>query len=557
MRSDAMKIGPARAPHRSLFKAAGLTDEEVNRPIIGIANAANEIIPGHIHLDTITEAVKAGVRMSGGTPLEFPTIGICDGIAMNHDGMHYSLPSREHIADSVELMAMAHPFDGLVLVTNCDKIVPGMVMAAIRLNIPTIIISGGPMMAGCCGGKDYNLSNVFEAVGKHAAGTMSDEDFQALEEIACPGAGSCSGLFTANSMNILCEALGLALPGNGTIPAVDGARVRLAKKAGMQVMELVAQQILPRDIITPDAVDNALAVDMALGGSSNSILHLTAIAAEAGITLTIDRINEVSDRVPQVSSLAPGGSYHIQDLYWAGGIPGVMARMAEKGLINGSAQTVLGAPISTYYEHVTISNDDVIRPLGTPYNEHGGIVMLSGNLAPRGAIVKRAAVHPSMMQHTGPARVFDSEEASLDAILSGKIRKGDVVAIRYEGPKGGPGMREMLAPTSAIAGVGLDKDVALITDGRFSGATRGASIGHVSPEAASRGPMAILKDGDIISIDIPAKSLSVQLSDDEIASRLAAATIPRKKLTGYLQLYAAHVSSADKGAILDRSTLEA
>ena len=555
MRSDVMKTGPARAPHRSLFKAAGLTEEELRRPIIGIANAANEIIPGHITLDTIADAVKAGVRMAGGTPLEFPSIGICDGIAMNHDGMRYSLPSREHIADSIELMAMAHPFDGLVLVTNCDKIVPGMVMGALRVNIPAIIVSGGPMMAGCGGGNDYNLSTVFEAVGRHASGAMDDEELATLEETACPGAGSCSGLFTANSMNIICEALGFALPGNGTIPAVDAARVRLAKKAGMQVMALVERGIRPRDIITPDAVENALVVDMALGGSSNSILHLTAIAAEAGLPLTIEMINAASDATPQVCSIAPGGPYHIQDLHKAGGIPAVMRRMAQRGLLHGEALTVTGNPIHTYYASAAITDEEVIRPLDTPYNTTGGIVMLSGNLAPQGGIVKRAAVHPSMMVHTGPARVFDSEEACLDAILSGTIRKGDVVVIRYEGPKGGPGMREMLAPTSAIAGVGLDRDVALITDGRFSGATRGASIGHVSPEAAAGGPLAALRDGDRISIDIPGKTLTVALSDEELAARLRETAIPRKKLAGYLQLYAAHVSSADKGAILDRTQL--
>jgi len=555
MRSDAMKKGFQRAPHRSLFRAAGLIEEELERPIIGVAHSANEIIPGHVHLKDIAEAVKAGIRMAGGTPLDFPTIGICDGIAMNHEGMKYSLPSRELIADSIEVMAKAHPFDGLVLVTNCDKIVPGMVMGAIRLNIPTIVVSGGPMMAGCRDGQDIDLSNVFEAVGKLSAGNITKDELYDIERCACPGIGSCSGLFTANSMNILCEALGIALPGNGTIPAVEARRVHLAKHAGIHILKLVEKGIKLRDIVTQKAVDNALAVEMALGGSSNSILHLTAIAAEAGIRLTIDNVNEASDKVPQICSISPGGKYHIQDLDGAGGIPAVMKELSSKGLVHMDVITVTGSPIGEAINKAKVRDRAVIRSIEDPYSEVGGIVFLKGNLAPKGAIVKRAAVDPSMMVHEGPARVFGSEEECIDDILSGKIEKGDVVVIRYEGPKGGPGMREMLAPTSAIAGVGLDKDVALITDGRFSGATRGASIGHVSPEAAARGPISIVRDGDIIKIDIPKRSISLDISEKELNQRLETLTIPKKELTGYLQLYAAHVSSADNGAVLDRSTL--
>lgn len=523
--------------------------------MIGVVNAANEIIPGHVHLDSITKAVKAGIRSAGGTPLEFPTIGVCDGIAMNHEGMKYSLPSRELIADSVEIMARAHPFDGLVLVTNCDKIVPGMVMAALRLNIPALVVSGGPMLAGRCFGADTDLSKVFEAVGTHAAGKMSDEDLLELENTACPGVGSCSGLFTANSMNIICEAIGLALPGNGTIPAIDAARVRLAKEAGMAIMNLVENDIRPKDIVTDKSVENALAVDLALGGSSNSILHLTAIAHEAGLTLTVDQVNEMSEKVPQLCSLSPGGPYHIQDLDRAGGIPALMKEILRITPLNTSELTVSGETIGTILREAVRKDADVIRCKKTKYSEVGGIVFVKGNLAPNGGIVKRAAVDESMMTHSGPARVFESEEDAVSAIQKGKINKGDVVVIRYEGPKGGPGMREMLTPTSSIAGAGLDKDVALITDGRFSGATRGASIGHVSPEAASGGPIAIVRDGDMISIDIPHYSISLDITDEEMEKRLEALKIPKKPLSGYLQLYAAHVSSADKGAVLDRSTL--
>jgi len=555
MRSDAMKKGFQRAPHRSLLRADGLIDEELERPIIGVCDATNEIIPGHVHLDVISNAVKAGIRAAGGTPLGFSTIGVCDGVAMNHRGMKYSLPSRELIADSIEIMSTAHPFDGLVLVTNCDKIVPGMVMAAIRMNIPTIVVSGGPMLAGHYKKRDIDLSNVFEAVGKFKLGKMEEDEFKAIEGCACPGVGSCSGLFTANSMNILCEALGISLPGNGTIPAIDARRVHLAKRVGFKIMELLKKDIRPKDIINEASIGNALAVDMVLGGSSNSILHLTAIAAEAGIELTVDKVNEVSDIVPQLCSLSPGGHYHIQDLDQAGGIPAVMKTLMDHGLINGDAMTVNSAPISESLKNALVQDEDVIHPFERPYRKNGGIVFLKGNLAPNGGIVKRAAVDESMMEHKGPAKVFESEEDAVDAILGGKIEKGDVVVIRYEGPKGGPGMREMLTPTSSIAGVGLDKDVALITDGRFSGATRGASIGHISPEAASGGTIAIIKDGDIISIDIENKSIQVELSDEEITRRLGELKPKEQRLSGYLQLYAAHVSSADRGAILDRSTL--
>lgn len=555
MRSDAMKKGYQRAPHRSLLRADGLIDEELERPIIGVCDATNQIIPGHVHLDTIADAVKAGIRSAGGTPLGFSTIGVCDGVAMNHKGMKYSLPSRELIADSIEIMSTAHPFDGLVLVTNCDKIVPGMVMAAIRMNIPTIVVSGGPMLAGRYNKRDIDLSNVFEAVGKYKLGKMDEEEFSEIENCACPGVGSCSGLFTANSMNILCEALGISLPGNGTIPAIDARRVHLAKRAGFRIMDLVEKGIRPKDIITRESLENALSVDMALGGSSNSILHLTAIAAEAGIELTVDYMNEVSDKVPQLCSLSPGGHYHIQDLDAAGGIPAVMKELMDNGLINRDSITSSAVPISEAIKNAQVRDTDVIHPFDGPYRKDGGIVFLKGNLAPQGGIVKRAAVDASMMKHKGPARVFESEEDAIDAILGNSIKKGDVVVIRYEGPKGGPGMREMLAPTSSIAGVGLDKDVALITDGRFSGATRGASIGHISPEAASGGPIAIIEDGDMISIDIDEKKIDVELSDEEISKRLSKFKPKEQKLSGYLQLYAAHVSSADKGAILDRSTL--
>ncbi|MHB8172053.1 MAG: dihydroxy-acid dehydratase [Thermincolia bacterium] len=551
MRSDAMKKGFEKAPHRSLFKASGYIDQELNQPIIGVVNSHNEVIPGHIHLDDIADAVKAGVRMAGGTPMEFPAIGVCDGIAMNHTGMKYSLASRELIADSIEIMARAHAFDGLVLIPNCDKVVPGMLMAAARLNIPAVVMSGGPMLAGKFQGRDVSLSNVFEAVGAVSAGRMSEEDLADLEENACPGCGSCSGMFTANSMNCMSEVLGLALPGNGTIPAVMAARRRLAKMAGIQVMELVKKDIKPLDILTADAFHNALTVDMALGCSTNTVLHLPAIAYEAGIKIDLDLINEISSVTPHLSKLSPAGSYHIEDLDRAGGIPAVIAELAKKGLIKTGNLTVTGKTIGENVAGKQILDLEVIRPLTNPYSPVGGLAALKGNLAPLGAVVKRAAVAPEMMVHSGPARVFDSEEEAVEAILGQKINKGDVIVIRYEGPKGGPGMREMLTPTAAVAGQGLDKDVALITDGRFSGATRGASIGHVSPEAAEGGPIALIKDGDIINIDVNNCTLDVDLSPEELERRRAELKQPEPKIkTGYLARYAKLVTSASTGAVL-------
>ncbi|MHC1605068.1 MAG: dihydroxy-acid dehydratase [Candidatus Methanofastidiosia archaeon] len=555
MRSDKMKKGFQRAPHRSLFKAMGLVDEEIEKPIIGVAHAGNEVIPGHLHLKDIAQAVKDGIRMAGGTPLEFATIGVCDGIAMNHEGMKYSLPSRELIADSIEIMANAHPFDGIVLVPNCDKITPGMVMGAVRINIPTVVVSGGPMMPGLCGGRNIDLSSVFEAVGRYKSGDIKEDELRDIENLACPGIGSCAGLFTANSMNILCEALGMALPGNGTIPAVDAGRKRLAKYAGMGIMELLKKDIKPQDIVTPKSIENALIVEMALGGSTNSVLHLTAIAFEAGVELSIDNVNEISKKVPQLCSLSPSGSYHVSDLNRAGGIPALMMELARKNLINLEEITATGKTVAENIKNSRILDRDVIRAIENPYNKTGGIVFLKGNLAPRGAIVKSAAVHPSMLKHRGPARVFDSEEKCVETILAGTIKKGDVIIIRYEGPKGGPGMREMLAPTSSIAGMGMDKDVALITDGRFSGATRGASIGHVCPEAASMGPIAIVENGDYITIDIPKKRLDIALSDEEIKKRIENVKIPQSRATGYLRYYANLVGSADRGAVLNNSSL--
>ena len=550
MISDRVKKGYEKAPHRSLFKAMGYTNEELALPLIGIVNSQNEIVPGHIHLDTIAEAVKSGVRMAGGTPIEFPTIGVCDGIAMNHVGMNYSLASRELIADSIEAMAMAHGFDGLVLIPNCDKIVPAMLMAAARLNIPSIVISGGPMLAGRRGKKDLDLNSVFEGVGAVSAGIMTEEELYEIEEDACRSCGSCAGMFTANSMNCLTEVLGMGLPGNGTIPAVFAERIRLAKKAGMQIMELVEKDIRPRDIMTEKAFENALTVDMALGCSTNSVLHLTAIAHEAGIEIDLDIINQVSMRTPNLCRLSPAGHHHIEDLYAAGGVQAVMKELSKKELINLDLITVTGKKISENIQNVRVLDYDVIRPIDNPYSETGGIAVLRGNLAPNGAVVKRAAVAPEMMVHEGPARVFNSEEEAFAAILGGKIQKGDVVVIRYEGPKGGPGMKEMLSPTSAIAGMGLDKDVALLTDGRFSGATRGASIGHISPEAMEGGPIALVEEGDIISINILDGKLDVKISNDELERRRANWKAPEPKIkSGYLARYSRLVSSADKGAI--------
>ena len=551
MISDRVKKGFEKAPHRSLFKAMGYTDEELSKPLIGIVNAHSEVVPGHIHLNTIAEAVKAGVRMAGGTPIEFPSIGVCDGIAMNHIGMKYSLASRELIADSIEAMAMAHAFDGLVLIPNCDKIVPGMLMAAARLNIPSIVISGGPMLAGKKSGNVLDLNSTFEGVGAISANKITEEQLCQLEEEACPGCGSCSGMFTANSMNCLSEALGMALPGNGTIPAVYAARIRLAKKAGVQIMSLVEKNICPRDIMTAEAFENALRVDMALGCSTNSVLHLTAIANEAGVEINLDMINELSSSTPNLCRLSPAGPYHVEDLYAAGGVQAVMKELSKKDLLNLDLLTVTCKTLGENIYDAKVLDENVIRPIDNPYSETGGIAVLRGNLAPDGAVVKRAAVAPEMMVHEGPARVFNSEEEAFEAILGGKIQKGDVVVIRYEGPKGGPGMKEMLSPTSAIAGMGLDKDVALLTDGRFSGATRGASIGHISPEAAEGGPIAVVQDGDIISINIHEGQLNIKISPEELKKRLEKWKAPEPKIkSGYLGRYARLVTSASTGAIL-------
>ncbi len=550
MRSNLMKLGLEKYPHRALLKAMGLTDREIDQPLIGVANSYNELIPGHIHLDKITRAAKAGVRLAGGTPLEFGVIGVCDGLAMHHQGMKYSLPSRELIADSIEVMAMAHPLDGLILVANCDKIIPGMLMAALRLNIPAILISGGPMLAGRYRGKAVDLITVFEGVGAVKAGTICEDDLKELAECACPGCGSCAGMFTANSMNCLSEALGLALPGNGTIPAVQAARIRLAKEAGLKVMELVAKQVLPRQIATLEAFKNAIAVDMALGCSTNTVLHVPAIAREADIELSLDLFNEISNQTPHLCHMSPAGPHHLEDLDQAGGVPAVMKTLMAAGRIDGSPLTVTGAPVSENLAPVRVLDDQVIRSLANPYHDRGGIAILWGNLAPQGAVVKQSAVDPQMLVNEGTARVFDAEEEATQAILAGRIKTGDIVVIRYEGPRGGPGMREMLTPTSAIAGMGLDKQVALLTDGRFSGGTRGAAIGHISPEAAEGGPIALVQEGDRIKIDIPNKSLLLLVEEAELARRLAAWQAPAPKIKhGYLARYSRMVSSGSQGAV--------
>jgi dihydroxy-acid dehydratase len=550
MRSDLAKQGFERAPHRSLFYATGLTPEELNRPLIGVVNSHNDVIPGHVHLDKVGEAVKAGIWMAGGTPLEFNVIGVCDGIAMGHPGMRYSLPSRELIADSVEIMAMAHRFDGLVFVPNCDKIVPGMLMAAARLNIPAIFVSGGPMMAGRYRGQDVDLNTTFEAVGQYKTGGMSEEELQTLELAACPGCGSCAGLFTANSMNCLTEALGMGLPGNGTIPAVTAARLRLAKQAGMQILHLVRETVLPRDIMTGTAFVNAVAVDMAIGGSTNTVLHLPAVAHAAGVPLPLEQFDAVSDRTPYLVKLSPSGPHHMQDFDEAGGVPAVMAELLHQGLLQGDARTVTGKTIAENVDGARRFND-IIRPANDPYRPNGGIAILWGNLAPDGAVVKAAAVLPEMMQHRGPARVFEDEESALDAILGGRIQAGDVVVIRHEGPRGGPGMREMLMPTSALAGMGLDDKVALLTDGRFSGATRGAAVCHVSPEAASGGPIGLVQEGDQIELDIPNRRLTHLVSEEELARRREGWKPPAPRVTGgYLARYVTMVTSASEGAVL-------
>ncbi|MDI6704359.1 MAG: dihydroxy-acid dehydratase [bacterium] len=546
MRSDLMKKGLERAPHRSLFKAMGYSQSELNRPIIGIANSRNEIIPGHIHLDKITEAVKVGILQAGGTPIEFSTIGVCDGIAMGHIGMKYSLASREVIADSIEIMATAHPFDALVLVGNCDKVIPGMLMAAARLNIPSIIISGGPMETGRFKGEEVSLHDVYEGVS-----ALKEEELRELEEVACPGYGSCAGMYTANSMNCLVEAIGMGLPGNGTILAIDARRIRLAKMAGFKIMELLEKDIKPKDIMTSHAFQNAITVDMALGCSTNTILHVPAIAKEVGIELNLDIFNEISDRTPHLCNLAPAGPDHLEDLDKAGGISAVMNELSKKGLIHLDELTVTCGRIKDNIKDATVKNPEVIRSIDNPYHESGGIAILYGNLARGGAVVKQVAVAPEMLCHIGRARVFESEEEAVSGILSNQIKKGDVVVIRYEGPKGGPGMREMLAPTASIVGMKLDKDVALITDGRFSGATRGASIGHVSPEAAEGGVIAVIEDGDEIEIDIPNRRLDVRLSDREIKERLDKWRPKEPHIKqGYLFRYAKSVSGSNKGAVL-------
>lgn len=553
MNSDKAKKGYLRSPHRSLLKAAGYTDWEIDRPWIGVANAYNAIIPGHVHLRTITEAVKAGIYAAGGLPIEFPVIGVCDGIAMNHEGMKFSLPSREVIMDSVEIMSRAHAFDGLVLIPNCDKIVPGMAMAAAELNLPSVVVSGGPMLAGQHRGRTLDLNSVFEGVGMRSAGKIDDKGLADIEDNACPGCGSCSGMFTANTMNCMMEALGLALPGNGTIPAVHAGRVRLAKDAGRAVMNLVEKNIRPRDILTADAFRNAVAVDLALGGSTNTSLHLPAIAWAAGLELKLDIFNELGAVVPHLCSMSPGGAHHIEDLWRAGGVPALMAQLLKAGMIKGETITVTGRTTAENVAGAAVADAEVIRPMDRPHHKEGGLAFIKGTLAPLGGIVKQSAVAPEMLVHKGPARVFDSEEAASAAIMANKINDGDVVVIRYEGPKGGPGMREMLTPTSAIMGQGKGETVALITDGRFSGATRGAAIGHVSPEAAVGGPIGLVEEGDIISINIPEKRLDLLVPEEELEER-------RKKFrpaeqpvdSPFLSRYRAFATSGVEGGVLKR-----
>ena len=548
-RSNNLTKGVARAPHRSLLKGLGFTSDEMDKPIIGIANSFNEIIPGHVHLKNLVQSVKDGIRNAGGVPMEFNTIGICDGLAMNHLGMKYSLVTRNIVADSIEAVAMATPFDAIVFIPSCDKIVPGMLIAAARLNIPSVFVSGGAMLAGVYKGKKIGLSNVFEAVGAYESGKITKRELNMVEEMACPTCGSCSGMYTANTMNCLTEALGMGLPGNGTVPAVFSERARLAKKAGMQVMEVLKAGLKPKDIMTREAFENAVAVDMALGGSSNTALHLPAIAQEAGVKLTLDDFNEIAKKIPQLCKLSPSGEYFIEDLYRAGGVTGVMKRMYENGALHGEAKTVALRNQGELAKEAFINDEDVIKPWDKPAYSTGGIAVLKGNLAVDGCVVKEGAVDKEMLVHSGPAKVFNSEEEAVEAIVGGKIVAGDVVVIRYEGPKGGPGMREMLSPTAMIAGMGLDKDVALITDGRFSGATRGASIGHVSPEAASGGNIAIVENGDIIEIDIPNRKINVKLTDEEIEKRKSKLEPHKITVTGYLKKYAMHVSSAAEGAI--------
>ena len=561
MKSDNAKKGLARAPHRSLFYAMGYTDEELDRPLVGVCCAKNEIIPGHIELDRIAEAVKAGIRMAGGTPVEFPAIGVCDGIAMGHEGMKYSLVTRELIADSIECMTKAHQFDALVMIPNCDKIVPGMLMAAARLDLPTVFVSGGPMMPGHLPGADasnpyagrnLSLTDMFEAVGAVASGRITEDQLREMETVACPGCGACSGMFTANSMNCLTESIGLGLPGNGTIPAVSGRRIALAKKAGMKVMEMFERGITARKMLTMKNFENALAADMALGCSSNTMLHLPAIAHEAGLSIDLHMVNEISNRTPNLCHLAPAGHTFMCELDDAGGVQAVLAELAKKNLIDTSLMTVTGKTVAENIAGVRNRNPEVLRPIENPFSDNGGLAILFGNLAPNGTVVKRSACAKELMKHTGPARVFNDESEAMDAVQNRKIKSGDVVVIRYEGPKGGPGMREMLAVTAALAGQGLDKEVALITDGRFSGATRGASLGHCSPEAAVGGPIALVEEGDMITLDINNYKITLEVSDEELERRRAAWKAPEPKVkTGYLARYAKLVSSADKGAILE------
>ena len=554
-RSDDVKKGSTRAAHRSIFYALGFTQEDLDKPLIGVVNAQNEIIPGHIHLDNIAKAVKEGIWANGGVPMEFPAIGVCDGIVMGHDGMKYSLSTRELIADSIEAVANGHKFDALVLIPNCDKVVPGMLMAAARINIPAVVASGGPMLAGRLNKQNLGISNAFEAAGRFEAGLINEEELAAVEMSACPNCGSCSGMYTANTMNCLAEALGLALPGNGTIPAAyTGRRTAISRNAGKQVMEMLAKNIRPRDIMTLEAFKNAIAVDMAVGGSSNTALHLPAIAHDAGIELSLDLFDEIARKTPYISSLSPGGKHFVQELDEAGGIHAVMMELAKKNLINTECITVTGKKVGENIKHVKNLDEEVIRPIDRPYKPTGGIAILKGNLAPDGAVVKESAVAEEMLVHTGPARVYDSEDAAIAAIVGKKINKGDVIIIRYEGPKGGPGMREMLNPTSVLAGMGMDKDVALITDGRFSGATRGACIGHVSPEAREGGMIGLVQEGDIIEIDIPKRKLDVKIDDAELAKRKANWVKPPKKVTkGWLARYATLVTSANTGAVLKDS----
>ena len=552
MRSDRVKKGPERAPHRSLFKALGLTDDDLKKPLVGIVNAANEIVPGHIHLNTLAEAAKDGVRAAGGTPLAFPVIGVCDGIAMNHDGMKYSLASRELIADSIEIMARSHAFDALVCVTACDKITPGALLAISRLNIPAVIVTGGPMMPGVLHGRRLDLIDVFEAVGEYKNKKITREQLTDIENHACPGAGSCAGMFTANSMSCLCEAVGIALPGNGATPAVSSARVQLARDAGAAIMTLLSKNILPSDIITRDALQNALAVDMALGCSTNTVLHLMALAHEIGAPLDLNVINKVSARTPNLCKLRPGGPHYLSDLHEKGGVAAVMKELAKKKLLHTGARTATAKTVAQNIAGAPAADGEVIRPVSKPHTRTGGITVLFGNLAPEGCVVKSSAVAPAMLKNTGRARVFDSEPAAQRAILGGKIKPGDVVVIRYEGPRGGPGMQEMLSPTSAVMGMGLGEKVALITDGRFSGGTRGAAIGHVSPEAMAGGPIALIKNGDKISIDIPGRSMTLQVDDKELERRRAAWKPPAPKInSGYLARYAAMVGPAATGAVLN------